>query len=394
MPGFEIFGDEERTEIADVLESGVLFRYGFENMRNGHFKALSFEKELCALTQSGFSHLCSSGTAALCVAMTSCGIGAGDEVIVPPFTFVATFEAVLSIGAIPVFAEIDDTLCLDPEKLDSFITDQTKAVIPVHMCGSMARINKIKDVCDRHDLILLEDACQSIGGTFEGKALGRFGKAGCYSFDAVKTVTCGEGGGIITDDQNVYDHLHMVSDHGHDHIGNDRGLENHPVLGMNYRISELNAAVGLAQLRKLPHMIKLQKQFKHQIKESLTDISDISFRHIPDEAGDTATFLTFFLPDEKRAREVSEKLSSAGVTGCPYWYDNNWHYIKKWEHLKNLAGAARLPVETYQNCPDYGNIHLPQSDEYMKRAISMQIMLGWTEQDLEQRIQKIKGVFK
>lgn len=178
--------------------------------------------------------------------MAACGIGAGDEVIVPPFTFVATFEAVLQAGAVPVFGEIDDTLCLNPDRLEAVLTPKTKAVVPVHMCGAMARIDEVKDFCDQKGLILLEDACQSLGATFRGQHLGTFGNAGCFSFDAVKTVTCGEGGAVITDDQAVYDRCHQYADHGHDHLGGpDRGADGHPVLGINYRISELNAAVGL-----------------------------------------------------------------------------------------------------------------------------------------------------
>ncbi|MCD4674612.1 MAG: aminotransferase class I/II-fold pyridoxal phosphate-dependent enzyme, partial [Desulfobacula sp.] len=224
MPGFEIFGDEERKQVADVLETGVLFRYGFEGARNGHFKALEFEKKLCQITSSNYSHLCSSGTAALCTALNACGIGAGDEVIIPPFTLVATFEAVINAGAIPVFGEIDETLCLNPDKLSDVITSKTRAVLPVHMCGSMARIDEIKNVCDKKGLILLEDACQSIGATYQGKALGTFGLAGCFSFDSVKTVTCGEGGGIITNSKEVYEKADQYADHGHDHLGGpDRG---------------------------------------------------------------------------------------------------------------------------------------------------------------------------
>ncbi|MFO7912536.1 MAG: DegT/DnrJ/EryC1/StrS family aminotransferase, partial [Desulfotignum sp.] len=128
MPGFEIFGDKERKEVGDVLSTGVLMRYGFEGARNGLYKALEFEKKLGDITGSGFSHLCASGTAALSTAMAACGIGAGDEVIIPPFTFVATFEAVLQAGAIPVFAEIDETLCLNPDRLEAVLTPRTRAV--------------------------------------------------------------------------------------------------------------------------------------------------------------------------------------------------------------------------------------------------------------------------
>jgi len=394
MPGFEIFGDEERKEVTDVLETGVLFRYGFEGARNGHFKALEFEKKLSQITGSKYSHLCSSGTAALCTAFNACGIGAGDEVIIPPFTFVATFEAVINAGAIPVFSEIDETLCLNPDKLEDVITSKTKAVVPVHMCGSMARIDEIKNVCDKKGLILLEDACQSIGATYHGKALGTFGLAGCFSFDAVKTVTCGEGGGIITDSKEIYEKADQYADHGHDHLGGpDRGADDHPIIGTNYRISELNAAVGLAQLAKLDQILDIQRKNKLAIKNAMTDLPDVSFRYIPDSKGDSATFLSFFLPTETRARQIAQNLADNGV-GCPYWYDNNWHYYKKWHHLKEMKRSAKLSFELADNLPDYKNLVLEASDNIMKTTLSMQIMLSWTKQDVENKIQAIMKSFK
>lgn len=248
MPGFELFGDEERKQVQDVLDTGVLFRYGFDAARQGHWKARSFESELAERLGVAHCHLCSSGTAALSVALAACGVGAGDEVIVPPFTFVATFEAILTAGAVPIFAEIDETLGLDPRLLETHLTPRTKAVIVVHMCGAAARIDEIAAFCSHKGLILIEDTCQSVGASFQGKALGTFGRMGCFSFDPVKTITCGEGGAVVTDDAHLYALAHAYADHGHDHIGNDRGAENHPIIGFNYRISELNAAVGLAQL--------------------------------------------------------------------------------------------------------------------------------------------------
>ena len=394
MPGFEIFCDEEKKQVADVLETGVLFRYGFEGVRNGHFKALEFEKKLCEITGSTYSHLCSSGTAALCTALTACGIGAGDEVIIPGFTFVATFEAIINVGAIPVFSEIDETLCLNPDKLEDVITSKTRAVVPVHMCGAMARIDEIKIVCDKKGLILLEDACQSIGATYHGKALGTFGLSGCFSFDAVKTVTCGEGGGIITDDKTVYEKADQFADHGHDHLGGpDRGADDHPIIGTNYRISELNAAVGLAQLNKLDQILSTQRRNKLAIKDAMADLPGVSFRYIPDAKGDSATFLSFFLPTQERARQIAKNLADNKV-GCPYWYDNNWHYYKKWHHLKEMKRSAKLAVELADNLLDYKNIVLKESDNIMKRTISMQIMLSWTKQDIENRIQAIIKSFK
>jgi len=394
MPGFEIFGEEERREVQDVLDTGVLFRYGFDAARKGHFKALSFEKELAKRLGAGYSHLCSSGTAALSVALAACGIGAGDEVIVPPFTFIATIEAVLSAGAVPVFSEIDETLCLDPDAMEKVVTPRTKAVLPVHMCGAMARIDRISRFCEQKGLVLIEDTCQAIGGSFNGKALGTFGHAGCFSFDYVKTITCGEGGAVITDSSDIYERLHAYADHGHDHVGSDRGLEGHPILGLNFRISELNAAVGLAQLKKLDAILATQRKNKRMIKEGLAGIPEIVFRDLPDEAGDSATFLSFFLPEEKIAREAASHLARAGVDGCFYWYDNNWHYIRQWAHLKNWTSAAVLPARQFENSPDYSDIALPRSDDVMGRTISMQIKLTWTEKEIEERLHKMTDVFR
>jgi len=394
MPGFEVFGDEERKEVQDVLKTGVLFRYGFDKVRNGHWKAGSFEAELAKRLSVNYCHLCSSGTAALSIALAACGVGAGDEVIVPPFTFIATIESVMAAGAIPVFAEIDETLCLDPEGVKGAITPRTRAVLPVHMCGSMAQIDVLKQLCDQNGFIMIEDACQSLGSTYKGQSVGTFGQMGCLSFDPVKTITCGEGGAVITQDKNLYLCSHQYADHGHDHVGNDRGLEEHPILGTNFRISELNAAVGLAQLRKLDTILKTQRANKEILKKALSQFPEVSFRRIPDPSGDSATFLSFFLSDEERARNVAHDLGQAGVDGCFYWYDNNWHYIRQWHHLKKLEAAAKLPIELMSNIPDYGAVNLPQSDSIMGQVISMQIKITWTEEDISQRIEKIAGVLK
>lgn len=386
MPGFEIFGEDERKEVQDVLETGVLFRYGFDSARNDHWKARTFEQELARYTGAAHCYLCSSGTAAVSIALAACGVGAGDEVILPPFTFVASFEAVLTAGAVPVFAEIDDTLCLDPADIAAKLTSRTRAVMPVHMCGAMARIEDIKAVCDQKGLVLIEDACQSVGATCNGKALGTFGKMGCFSFDPVKTITCGEGGAVITDDAAAYGLAHAYADHGHDHIGNDRGAEDHPVMGYNYRISELNAAVGLAQLRKLDTILTRQREVKARIKNALRGLDHLGFRSLPDEQGDSATFLSFLLPDKDRARQASRTLTDTGVDGCFYWYDNNWHYLRQWHHLKGMRAAAKVPAQLAANLPDYTAVRLPQSDDIISRTISMQIKLAWSDDDVDQRI--------
>jgi 8-amino-3,8-dideoxy-alpha-D-manno-octulosonate transaminase len=245
MPGFEFFGNEERKEVNDVMETGILMRYGFDGARKGNWKAKELEDAICTTFGANHAQLVSSGTAALTSALSALGVGYGDEVILPAFTFVASFEAVLSVGAIPVLVDVDDTLTLNPAAVRNAITAQTKCVMPVHMCGSMADMDELLSICKEHNLVLLEDACQSIGASYKGKKLGTIGDAGAFSFDFVKTITCAEGGVVLTNREDIYLACDGYSDHGHDHKGADRGADLHPFIGYNFRISELHAAVGL-----------------------------------------------------------------------------------------------------------------------------------------------------
>lgn len=393
MPGFEWMGAEEKAEINQVLDQGFIFRYNFDGVRNNVWKAREMEAMLCERMQTQHAHLVSSGTAALSVAYHAMGVGAGDEVIVPTFTFVASVEALVAAGAIPVFADVDDTLCLNPASVESKITSRTKAINVVQMCGSMADMDAIMTIAKKHNLLVIEDACQAIGGSYKGKPLGSIGDAGCFSFDSVKTITCGEGGGIITNNEMIYKNAHMYSDHGHDHIGNDRGAEGHPIMGLNYRISDLNAAMGVAQLRKLDDMVAVQRKNKAKLKSALSQFSELSFRRLPDPEGDQGSFLTFMLPTEARTVEINQKLKDAGVDGCFYWYANNWHYIKNWPQIQNMVGSAKLPIHLNDDLPDYTQLDTSASDAVMSRSISMLIKLNWTDADINQRIEKLKQVF-
>ena len=394
MPGFELFGDQERNEVNKVLETGVLMRYGFDGMRNGQWKAQELETALAKRMGVKHAQLVSSGTAALTVALASAGVGAGDEVILPTFTFVASFEAVLAIGAVPVLCDIDDTLTLDPEAVEKLITPKTRVIMPVHMCGSMADLKSLKALCDKHELILLEDACQAIGGTYEGKPLGSYGDLGCFSFDYVKTITCGEGGALITNNDSYKQHADQYSDHGHDHVGSDRGAETHPYLGYNFRISELNAAVGVAQLARLDEFLAIQKKHYSIIREALSEIDGITFRRVPEAGEENYSFLSFFLPDETSARNVQKAFAEAGIDGCFYWYDNNWHYIRKWDHLKEMKSLGKLPEEVLNQMPDYNAGDFSASDHWMGRNISVLIKLGWEDTAVRERAGKMAMVIK
>jgi 8-amino-3,8-dideoxy-alpha-D-manno-octulosonate transaminase len=390
MPGFEIFGAEERKQVNDVLETGVLMRYGFDGMRNNHWKAKEFETAFAKRMDSEYCQLVSSGTAALTVALVSAGIGAGDEVIMPTFTFVASFESILALGAVPILVDIDDTLTLNPKAVEAAITPKTKCVMPVHMCGSMADLKALKTICNKHNLILLEDACQALGGTYEGKPLGSYGDLGCFSFDYVKTITCGEGGAVITNNEKYAVNADHYQDHGHDHVGNDRGAESHPFLGYNFRISELNAAVGLAQLGKLEGILKTQKRNYTILREALEAIDGVTFRRVPEGGEENYSFLNFFLPTEELTKKAHKALSENGVDACFYWYTNNWHYINGWEHLRNLKSLGKISSEVKSQMQDLNNTDFSKSDAIMGRTISSLIKIGWTEKQVRDRAEAMK----
>ncbi|WP_313114892.1 DegT/DnrJ/EryC1/StrS family aminotransferase [Aequorivita sediminis] len=390
MPGFEIFGAEERKQVNDVLETGVLMRYGFDGMRNNHWKAKEFESLFAKRMDAEYCQLVSSGTAALTLALASAGIGAGDEVIMPTFTFVASFESILALGAVPILVDIDETLTLDPKAVEAAITEKTKCVMPVHMCGSMADLRTLKAICDKHNLILLEDACQALGGTYEGKPLGSYGDLGCFSFDYVKTITCGEGGAIITNNKEYAKNADHYQDHGHDHVGNDRGAESHPFLGYNFRISELNAAVGLAQLEKLDGILNTQKENYTILREALESIEGVTFRKVPEGGEENYSFLSFFLPNEDLTKKAHKALSDAGVDACFYWYTNNWHYINGWEHLRNQKSLGNLSSEVKNQMQDLNNTDFSKSHAVMSRTISSLIKIGWTEKEVQKRAEAMK----
>ena len=395
MPGFELFGPEERKEVNDVLETGIMMRYGFDGPRKGIWKSKELEAAICQTIGCNYTQLVSSGTAALTTALTALGIGAGDEVIMPTFTFVASFESVLSVGAVPILADVDETLTLQPDAVRRAITPRTKCVMPVHMCGAMADLDALMQICKEHNLILLEDACQSFGAKYKGKFLGTIGHAGTFSFDFVKTITCAEGGGIVTNSEDLYTKCDGFSDHGHDHKGVDRGADLHPFIGYNYRISELHAAVGLAQIRKLDQFLAIQKNNHSRLKAILSTTPEVSFRTIPDPSGDSNTFLSWFLPTEEIARGVVAELKQQGIlAGNFYWFDNNWHYFRKWDHLRQVRTLNNLNDAQKKALSSLDLDGFPASDKVMSRCISTAIGLLWTDEQIKEKGEKIVAAIR
>jgi 8-amino-3,8-dideoxy-alpha-D-manno-octulosonate transaminase len=395
MPGYELWSDIERKEVNDVLETGILMRYGFDAARKGIWKSKELEAAICQTFGSKYAQLTSSGTAALTTALSALGIGYGDEVITPSFTFVASFEAVMSVGAVPVLVDVDDTLTLDPDAVRKAITSKTKAIMPVHMCGSMADMDALLTICKEHNLFLLEDACQSIGGSYKGKMLGTIGDAGTFSFDFVKTITCAEGGVVMTNSEEVYIKSDGYTDHGHDHLGADRGADLHPFIGYNYRISELHAAVGLAQIKRLDEFLVTQKKNHTVLKNILATVPEISFRRIPDPAGDSGSFVCWFLPTKQITEAVVAELKTQGILpGNFYWYNNNWHYISKWDHLKNATTLNALSPEIKERVMQQANKNFAASDVVLSRCICTSVSLLWTDEQIKEKGEKMVAVVK
>jgi 8-amino-3,8-dideoxy-alpha-D-manno-octulosonate transaminase len=395
MPGYEFFGEEERKEVNDVLETGILMRYGFDGPRKGIWKAKELETAICETFGCNYAQLTANGTAALTTAMAALNIGAGDEVIMPAFTFVASFEAVLSVGAIPILVNIDESLTLNPDAVLAAITPRTKCVMPVHMCGSMADMNALLTICKEHNLILLEDACQSIGASYKGKMVGTIGHAGTFSFDFVKTITCGEGGVVMTNSEDIYLKCDGYTDHGHDHKGIDRGADLHPFIGYNFRISELHAAVGLAQIRKLNQFLTIQRRNNKLLRSLLEQIPEVNFRVVPDEDGDSCSFLSWFLPSAELTKAFVEEMKAQGIlAGNFYWYNNNWHYISKWDHLKNAVSLNKQTDDVVKSLRANLNQSFQESDAIMSRCISTAISLAWTEDQIKDKGNKMVDVIK
>lgn len=382
MAGAELIGKEEITEIMEVMETGVLMRYGFDKERKGVFKVRQFEQEFAAYCGAAHALGVTSGSSALKVALTAMDICPGDEVICPAFTFLATYEAILEVGAIPIMADIDETLNIDPASIEKRITPATKAIIPVHMCGSGARIDKIMDLAKFYHLQVLEDNAQSCGGSLRGKKLGTFGDMGIFSFDYYKTMTTGEGGMVVSDNKRLYDRAEWYHDHGHDHNPKvSRALEGRSILGFNYRMNELQGALGLAQLRKLDRIIAEQKKNKQVIREWLAAVDGIEFRELPDPEGDTATFLAFNFPDQGKAAAFQKILGENGVdTVC--FKNNLWHYVPNWEHFLawSTPNSQRFPFTNplYRGKIDYGRHLIPRAEELLGRTLFLGISIKMT----------------
>lgn len=387
MPGFELIGDAEREHVNEVLDTGIFFRYEFANERKGVNKVRDFELEFAKFVGTRYAHAVTSGTSALKVALVSLGVKPGDEVITQGFTFIATFEAIIECGAIPIPAEIDDTLNMDPSDLEKKITPRTKVIVPVHMLGSPARMAQIKEVASRHGLRVLEDTAQALGASIDGKITGSIGDIGTFSFDFYKTITTGEGGMMATDNPEIYKTASEYSDHGHDHNPNvGRALEGRSFLGFNYRMNELQGAIGLAQLGRIKKILEIQERNHSIITGAISNVPGIKMRSLPEMVRDSATHVCFFFPDGSYALEFHKKVTAKGISAINF-KNNLWHFLGNWEHLINRKtawpGTFPFGEPYYPGKIEYTSDMLPVTAGLLERLIVVPVSLRMTAEDAE-----------
>lgn len=365
MPGYELMGQDELAEIQDIFNRGaVLFRHGFDAQRQGCYKVKDFEAAMARRLDVPHALAVTSGTAALRVALAGLGIGPGDEVITQAFTFVATVEAIIEARATPVCAEVDATLNMDPSDLLRRITPRTRAVIVVHMLGTPARLREIQAICEQHGIALIEDTAWGLGGALDGRALGTWGDVGTLSFDFAKTLTTGEGGMLVCRDAGVWARAAAWHDHGH---------ENNPALprwedsrtssGFNFRMSELAGAVGLAQLRKLDHIVTCQRGNRDRLWQAIADLPGVTPRAVPAGAYETADALVFFVPDAAAARRCRAALLAHGLATKILPEATSWHFAGAWTHMPELVAAHGGALAQA----------FPQSMHWLGRAVSMPV---------------------
>ncbi len=399
MPGSELFDEQEINAVAEVLKRKVVHRYAFQKERNGRYLVAEFEKAVAEKMGVKYCQAVSSGTAALITALRAFGIGPGDEIITTPFTFVASVEAILECGAVPVLAEIDESLNIDPSSVEYLITDRTKAIMPVHMFGSSADLDSLMEIAKKHGIYLFEDACQAMGAKYKGKYVGSIGFWGTFSLDPYKIITTGEGGLIITNDEEFYHKCEYIADHGHIHNNEiDRGAEDKACLGLNYRMSEIQGALGLVQLSKLDKAIELLKENKKKILNYVGKIDGLKLRKHADKEGEIATQIVFILPSEEKARAFQKASKEAGVA-CGILADNLWHFVNNWQHLrdKRVYSYPRCPFDCPYNeglWPTYRPIEYPQSTDILSRSVVYGLHIVMSEEEIEKIANAIKYASK
>jgi dTDP-4-amino-4,6-dideoxygalactose transaminase len=379
--GLHEIGEEEKEYVLDVLERKALFRWA--DAQSSY--VLRFEREFARKVGTKHALAVCSGTSALVTGLTALGIGPGDEVIIPGYTFIASASAVLLAGAVPVIAEIDDTLTIDPADVERKITPQTKAIMPVHMRGIPSQMDEIMVIAERHKLLVIEDAAQADGGSYKGRRLGSIGDVGCLSMQVSKVITTGEGGIVVTNNDAAYARAALYHDSASmfwrrlsEDLSESIG-DVHPFPGNGFRMSELSGAVGCAQLKKLDKMIRSMRQRKQEILAEIDGAPGLRPMRVPDPEGDCALSLNFLFDNAEESRRFAKALSAEGVRvgtihneGFP-----DRHIYRYWDYVLN-----KLPVTptndpwrhpAYTGKVEYSPDMCPNTISVLTRTVSVSL---------------------
>ena len=357
-PGAYWFGKEEIEEVMEVMKSGYLFRYGSENDPKFFHKVSTLEKEFARYCEAKFALATSSGTSSLLASALALGLKPGDEIIVPAYTFVASYTSVIFAGIVPVLAEIDESLTLDPNDIERRITPHTKAIMPVHMLGNPCDMDRIMAIAKKHNLLVLEDSCQATGASYKGKKAGTIGNIGAFSLNIFKTINSGDGGLVVTNDKMLYETAFSVHDQGHkpSRLGVEVGNRN--VLGLNLRMNEITAAVALAQLSKIDKIISTLHEKRGKFKNLISEVKGFKFRILNDIEGDCATLCTVIFDTKEQAAKVSKALGSKTVD------QSGWHVYANMEHVLNHLKSVGQP---------HTKGSYPKTDDILSRAMNISV---------------------
>ena len=349
FPGALMINDQEIESVTEVLKARSPFRFYGQNMV---WKTKTFEENFAKFIEVKHCLAVSSGTAALVVGLRALGIGLGDEVIVPANTFIASAGAVLECGATPIFAEIDESLTIDAEKVEEKITPQTRAIMPVHFGGKSCNMDKLMNISERYDLLMIEDCAQACGATFRGRKVGSFGHVGAFSFQINKIITTGDGGAVTTNNSELYTRAVRAHDHGclRDEDGH-LGLEQSPeaFFSTNYRMNELTAAVAVVQLSKIGLIISRMKLRKASVIESLGTLRNFKISKIWDKEGDTGRNLILIANTQERALSLVKELRELGFSAAiPYggyavYFHRQIRESKIWKNLPRRTAFKLCP---------------------------------------------------
>lgn len=357
-PGAYWFGKEEMDAVMRVMQSGHLFRYGSESDPNFLQAVATLEKEFAKYCGAKFALATSSGTSSLVASVIALELKPGDEIIVPAYTFVASYTSCIFAGLIPVLCEIDESLTLDPNDIEHRITPRTKAIMPVHMLGNACDMDRIMAIAKKHQLRALEDCCQAAGASYKTKKVGTIGDIGAFSLNVFKTINSGDGGLVVTNDQNFYETAFGMHDQGHkpSRLGVEVGSRN--VLGLNFRMNELTAAVALAQLGKIDKIISTLREKRSKLKKLIAQAKGFKFRTLNDPDGDCATICTVIFDSHEQAVKVSKALGSKTVD------ESGWHVYANMEHILEHLKKIGQPHKKGA---------YPKTDDILSRAMNISI---------------------